>query len=87
MPIIYKTNVAVFDGVCGIEEGDDLLQWFSEHPKGKINLKQSTHIHTALIQIIMCQQPTVSVTPEDPEFEIFWRESIATVMSAETETT
>lgn len=84
MPITYKTNVAVFDGVCGIEEGDDLLQWFSEHPKGKINLKQSTHIHTALIQIIMCQQPTVSVTPEDPEFEIFWRESIAAMMSTET---
>lgn len=80
MPITYKTNVAVLEGVCGIEEGDALLQWFIDHPKGKLNLKQVTHIHTALLQILLCHQPVVSVAPEDLEFKALWHNSIATQM-------
>lgn len=80
MPITYKTNVAVMDGVCGIEEGDELLQWFIDHPKGKLNLKQVTHIHTALLQILLCHRPALSVPPEDPSFKTFWEESIGELM-------
>ncbi|MFD1384981.1 hypothetical protein ACFQ45_16560 [Rhodanobacter aciditrophus] len=80
MPITYKTNVAVFKDVCSIEEGDELLQWLLDHPKGKLNLKSVTHIHTALTQIILCKQPAVSMTPEDPDMLKLWQTSFASVM-------
>lgn len=83
MPITYKTNVVVMEGVCGIEDGDELLQWLIDHPKGKLNLKQTTHIHTALLQIILCHSPTVSVYPEDSSFKRLWSDSIEVLMETE----
>lgn len=80
MPITYKTNVVVMEGVCSIDEGDQLLQWLIEHPKGKINLKQVTHIHTALLQILLCLHPFVSILPEDAKLRRLWLEAVSPMM-------
>lgn len=82
MPINYKTNVAVLEGVCGIEEGDALLEWLIANPKGKINLKQTSHLHTALLQILLCHQPKVSVAPENAEFKAFWQATVRPLMES-----
>ena len=65
MPITFKSNVAVFKEVCTIDETDALLQWLIDNPKGKINLKAADHLHTALLQVLMCHCPAISVMPEN----------------------
>jgi len=67
MPISYKKTVAVLEGVCDIEEAEGLLSWLLEHPKGKLNLKQLEHPHTAVLQVIMALRPALSAYPEDEQ--------------------
>jgi len=65
MPISYKKTVAIFDGVCAVEDAETLWNWLLEHPKGKVNLKNCTHIHSAIFQVLMKAQPIPSSLPED----------------------
>jgi len=65
MPIIYKKTVAILEEICEIEDAETMLEWLLEHPKGKLNLKQLRHTHSALLQILMALRPTVSIWPED----------------------
>ena len=67
MSINYKKTVAVLTGHCEIEEAETLLSWLLENPKGKLNLKQCSHPHTAVLQVIMALQPMISAWPEDKE--------------------
>jgi len=65
MSISYKKTIAVFEQQCEIEEAEALLEWLLENPKGKLNLKQCDHFHTAILQVMMALQPSISVWPED----------------------
>jgi len=65
MSIKYKKTVALCEGHCEIEEAEELLSWFLENPKGKINLKQLTQLHTAILQVVMAIKPPISSWPED----------------------
>lgn len=65
MPIELKKTVAVCSDFCSIEEAETLLGWLLDTPKGKVNLKQCSHLHTAVIQVLMAVKPTFSALPED----------------------
>jgi len=65
MPIILKKTVAVLEGICEIEEAEVLLEWLLVNRKGKLNLKQLEHPHTALLQIIIAFKPMISAWPEN----------------------
>jgi len=65
MAIKYKKNVAVLEDVCEIEEAEPLLEWLLQHPKGKLNLKKLSHPHSAIMQLMMAFEPTISIWPED----------------------
>jgi len=78
MPINYKKTVAIVDGLCDIEEAETLLEWLLENPKGKLNLKQLDHPHTAVLQVMIALQPTVSAWPED-ELTAAWLQPLLMV--------
>ena len=65
MSINYKKTVAVLAGTCEIEEAETLQEWLLKNRTGKLNLKHLKHPHTALLQVMMALQPTVSIWPED----------------------
>lgn len=65
MPILLKKTVAVMDGICNIEEAENLLEWLLEHPNGKINLKNCEHMHTSILQVIMASGASISAAPEN----------------------
>jgi len=67
MSITYKKTVAMMDGVCAVEDAESLWLWLLENPKGKVNLKSCSHIHSAVIQVLMKGQPTVSSWPKDEQ--------------------
>ena len=64
MSITYKKTVAVLDDICTIEEAETLYEWLLNNPKGQVNLKTVSHIHSALVQVLMYAQPKVTVFPE-----------------------
>ncbi|MGK0304546.1 MAG: hypothetical protein ACI8UG_000285 [Gammaproteobacteria bacterium] len=64
MPIEFKKTVAVCEDLCTIEEAEGLLTWLLDTPKGKINLKKCTGLHTAIYQVLMALNPNISALPE-----------------------
>ena len=64
MPIAFKKTVAVCESFCTIEEAESLLTWLLDTPKGKINLKKCTGMHTAIYQVLMAFKPNISALPE-----------------------
>lgn len=71
MSIQYKKTVALIEGICTIEDAEPLLDWILTNPKGKINLKQCEHLHTAILQVLMALKPDISVWPEEGS-PAFW---------------
>lgn len=65
MPIQYDEDVALLEDVCIIEEADDLKQWINAHPQGTINLKKCTHLHAAIVLVLLALKPTLSQPSED----------------------
>jgi hypothetical protein len=65
MPIRFTKNVAYLEDDCGTDDAEPLLEWFREHPKGKVNLKTCWELHTAVLQVLMAVGPSVTVQPVD----------------------
>ena len=69
MPIELKKTVAVCHDVCSVEEAETLLTWFLDTPSGKVNLKHCTHLHTAIVQVLMVVKPAISALPDDAKLQ------------------
>jgi hypothetical protein len=67
MPIHFMKNVACCKGVCTVEEAEPLLQWLQDQPRGKVKLKECTHLHTAILQVLLAANAAVTLPPQDPE--------------------
>ncbi len=67
MPITYKGNVAYFTQGCSLDDAQSLHEWFLEHPKGKINLKNCSEMHTAVLQILLASSAPITVDPLDEQ--------------------
>jgi len=65
MAIDYQKNRVVFSEVAGAEEAEGLLEWLSKHPKGKIDLKECSHLHPANLQVLMAVGCAAYVAPGD----------------------
>ena len=66
MAIVYKKTRAVFSEVAGAEEAEGLLEWLGKHPKGKVDLKECSHLHPANLQVLMAAGCAAYVAPVDP---------------------
>ena len=67
MTIQFMRSVACFKGVCAVEEAEPLLQWLQDQPRGKVNLKECEHVHTAVLQVMLAAKVMVTLPPEDAE--------------------
>ena len=66
MPILYEGDTARFLDACTVDEALDLLEWLRGRSQPRIELESSTHLHTALLQVILATQPVLSSLPADP---------------------
>lgn len=66
MPIAWTDNTAELTETCAIEDAETLLAWIKEHPKGVVNLKRCTHLHTAVLQVLLALRPPLGEAPEAP---------------------
>ncbi|MFC0269529.1 hypothetical protein [Kushneria aurantia] len=66
MPIEYRKRSAVMQGVCQLEEVEELQGWMLENPRASLNLGQCEHLHTAIVQLILASEFRISTPPERP---------------------
>ena len=66
MPITFAKTTASFNGSCSAEETADLAAWLAGRKRPRVNLKACSHLHTALLQVLMAGKVTVTKQPSDP---------------------
>ena len=47
----------VLDGHCPVEEAEPLLQFLQATPAACLDWRQCTHLHTAVLQVILAARP------------------------------
>ena len=47
----------VLDGRCLVEEAEPLLQFLQASPAARLDWRQCTHLHTAVLQVILAARP------------------------------
>lgn len=57
-------GVIRLEGNCTIEEAEDLHRWLGEQPGAQVDLRPCTHLHAALLQLLLVWRPRVML-PED----------------------
>lgn len=67
MPIQFSENLASFTEVCTVEEAEQLLQWLHDAPAGQLKLADCTHIHTAIVQVMMAGRAVIAWPPTDKD--------------------
>ncbi len=67
MAIEYKKKSAQFVEQVDVSETDTFFQWLQANPKATVNLARCTHLHAALLQILMLTQARISAWPADSQ--------------------
>ena len=76
MSITYKEDTAVFKETATVDEAETFLEWITEHENCVVDLSESSHIHTAVLQVLMAAEPHVTKMPEDDSFGIWLRNAL-----------
>ena len=65
MPIRTEAEALHLEAVCGVEEALALLEQLAAAPPPGIDLSACTHLHTALVQVLVACRPRILAPPED----------------------
>lgn len=76
MAIEYKKNLATLSDAISIEDAENLLQWIQQTPKGKVNLSACSHMHAAILQVLMAARTPVVAWPNDSNLAIWLRAAL-----------
>ncbi len=75
MAIEYKKKAAFLRDTVSVEDADGLLDWLQKNPQGKVDLASCTHLHAAILQVLMASNALVSHWPKDVDLRA-WLESV-----------
>jgi len=68
MGITFQKRSARLDGAIRVDEAEPLLAWLQANPRGRLNLSACTHLHAAVLQVLMACKTSPSAWPADPVF-------------------
>jgi hypothetical protein len=66
MALVFTETQARFEGVCTVEDALPLLEFLTGSAAPEVDLSDCTHLHTALLQLLLAVRPEVAVSPVDP---------------------
>lgn len=66
MPLRLCDDVVLFEGDCAVEEADALLAWLRPETRPAVDLSDCTHLHAALLQLLLALRPGLVAAPPDP---------------------
>lgn len=65
MPIRFDGDQAFFEEVCAVEESETLQHWLVDHPQAQLEFAACTHLHTAVLQVVLCSNARKGQPPAD----------------------
>ena len=71
MPFKFAQNTAIgeflatAEGVCTVEEALPLLEFLQSHRTARIGLDSCTHLHTAILQVLLAVRPPIAALPQE----------------------
>ncbi|KJS42468.1 MAG: hypothetical protein VR70_04145 [Rhodospirillaceae bacterium BRH_c57] len=66
MPLRFGKNIVVFEEGGAVEEALPLLEYLQTHPGARVDLRACTHMHTAIVQVLMALGPKIAAVPTEP---------------------
>jgi hypothetical protein len=66
MTISAADGVITASGACAVDEAEILLRLLLANPVAKVDLSATSHMHTALWQVLMVCRPEIVGVPVDP---------------------
>ena len=65
MPLELDDRTATLTGTVTVHDVEPFVVWLRRAPKGRVNLRNCTHMHTGVFQALLLFKPKVSVAPHD----------------------
>ncbi len=66
MPLVFTETQVRFEDVCTVEDALPLLEFLKGSAAPEVDLSACTHLHTALLQLLLAARPNVAAPPGDP---------------------
>jgi hypothetical protein len=67
------TGIVILEGACGVEDAEPLLQLLQVNPAPAVDWTTSSHLHTAVVQVILAS----GIAPKGPCGDSWVREWVA----------
>jgi hypothetical protein len=65
LPLELDERTATLTGAVTVDEVEPFVAWLRATPKGRVNLRACTHLHTGVVQAMLVFGPKVSAPPTD----------------------
>jgi hypothetical protein len=65
MPLNFAEDMAVADGASIVEDALTLLEFLQSHATAKVDLSSCTHLHTAVLQVLLAARPEIVALPRE----------------------
>ena len=53
MPLIFDDDQVRIDAVCMVEDAMPLLEFFQSHAAARVGMRECTHLHSAVLQVLI----------------------------------
>jgi hypothetical protein len=63
MPLNFTDDAATADGASTVEDALPLLEYLQAHVDATVDLGPCTHLHTAVLQVLMAARPRIIAMP------------------------
>ena len=82
MPIEYLADHVRFHDRISAEEAEALLQWLQAHERATVQLGAATHMHTAVLQVLLAARCAIALLPEEPRLRAWLLSSMPWLVEA-----
>ena len=65
MPLNFANDTVTADAVPTVEDALPLLEYLQSQAGARVDLGACTHLHTAVLQVLMAARPTMVTLPRD----------------------
>jgi len=65
MPFQFAKNTVTAGESCTVEDALPLLEFLQSHRGAKVDLGPCTHLHTAVLQVLLAAKPKIAGLPKE----------------------
>ena len=72
MSLDFVEETAIVGGATAVEDALTLLEFLQSRSSAKVDLSSCTHLHTAVLQVLLAGRPEIVALPEEEGFLARW---------------